>query len=95
MFAQRLHGGKRQSKCVGLDPWVTEVHTSISMSCADSILMELSSRSAQCTYAHSWDERREWIRPLCTKDNKTECDQKCDYILQNWIILCVALLLTF
>ncbi len=36
----------------------------------------------RCTYAHSWDERLEWICPICTKDGKCICDEKWQHILQ-------------
>ena len=36
----------------------------------------------QCTYAHSWSERSEWICPICSKQDEFECQQKWDHILQ-------------
>ena len=39
-------------------------------------------RGARCTYAHFWDERLEWICPICTKDDKFECDMKWEHILK-------------
>ena len=38
-------------------------------------------RGVRCTYAHSWDERLEWICPTCTNDHKLECDNKWQHIL--------------
>ena len=34
-------------------------------------------------YAHSWDERLEWICPICTKDDRVERDMKWEHILKN------------
>ena len=30
--------------------------------------------------AHSWDERLEWICPIRTKDDRTECDMKWEHV---------------
>ena len=38
-------------------------------------------RGDRCTYAHSWEDRLEWICPTCSKDNKVDCDQKWEHIL--------------
>ena len=40
-------------------------------------------RGERCTYAHSWEDRLEWISPTCSKDNKVDCDQKWKHILNN------------
>ena len=38
-------------------------------------------RGVRCTYAHSWDERLEWICPTCTNNHKLECHNKWQHIL--------------
>ena len=36
----------------------------------------------QCTYAHSWSERSEWIGSIFSKQDEFECQQKWEHILQ-------------
>ena len=39
-------------------------------------------RGSRCTYAHSWSERIKWTCPICTVDEKLDCDQKWQHILK-------------
>ena len=43
--------------------------------CFNSV-KECRKDSKDCSFAHSWDERLEYICPVCTDDGLTECLKK-------------------
>ncbi len=44
--------------------------------CFNSVKDRCRRDSTDCPFAHSWDERLEYICPVCTEDGLTECEKK-------------------